>query len=67
MQDDSPISRLAFDETAARLGISGAQSHMDELFRQVQGVLNGTSLLRDIDVSGTEPDMAFRPSGGQAA
>ena len=66
MPDDTSISREAFDETAARLGISGSQSHMDELFSQVQGVLSGTTSLLEIDVSGTEPDMAFRPSGGQA-
>ena len=63
MPEDASISRQAFDETAARLGISGTASHMDELFQQVQGVLAGTASLRDIDFSDTEPDMAFRPSG----
>lgn len=63
MPEDASISRQSFDETAARLGISGTASHMDELFQQVQGVLAGTEALRNIDVSDTEPDMAFRPSG----
>ena len=63
MPEDVPVSRQAFDELAARLGISGSSSHMDELFQQVQGVLEGTASLRDIDVTGAEPDMAFRPSG----
>ncbi len=30
MLDDAPISRQAFDETAARLDISGADARMDE-------------------------------------
>lgn len=63
MPDDAPISRQAFDEAAARLGISGADAHMDELYSQLRGVLAGTAALRNIDVSGTEPDMAFVPSG----
>lgn len=63
--DDTPISRDSFDETAARLGITGSEAHMDELFRQVQGVLAGTRSLGAIDVSDVEPDMAFDPTGGQ--
>ena len=63
MTDGTPISRQSFDEAAARLGIEGSESHMEELFRQVQGVLNGTQSLLAIDVSGIEPDMAFSPSG----
>ena len=59
MPDDAPISRQNFDETAARLGISGTADHMDELYKQLQGVLAGTASLRDLDVTGTEPDMAF--------
>lgn len=59
MPDDTPISRQNFDEEAARLGISGTDAHMDELYKQLQSVLAGTALLRDIDVAGTEPDMAF--------
>ena len=62
MPDDSPISRQAFDEAAARLGIAGADAHMDELYNQLRGVLAGTVSLRNLDVSGTEPDMAFIPS-----
>ena len=65
MTDDATLSRQSFDEAAARLGITGSDSHMDELYRQVQGVLAGTRSLGSIDVSGVEPDMAFDPSGGQ--
>lgn len=63
--EDTSISRDSFDETAARLGITGSEAHMDELFRQVQGVLAGTRSLGAIDVSDVEPDMAFDPKGGQ--
>ena len=63
MPEDPPISRQAFDEAAARLGITGADAHMDELYSQLRGVLAGTESLRNIDVSGTEPDMAFVPRG----
>ncbi len=63
MPNEAPITRDSFDETAARLGISGSTAHMDELFQQVLGVLRGTQSLLSVDVSDAEPDMAFRPSG----
>lgn len=63
--EDTPISRDSFDETADRLGITGSEAHLDELFRQVQGVLAGTRTLLSIDVSNVEPDMAFDPAGAQ--
>ena len=63
--ESTPMSRDSFDESAARLGITGSETHMDELFRQVQGVLAGTRSLTSIDVTDVEPDMAFDPTGGQ--
>ena len=66
MLDDAPISRQAFDEAATRLGIAGAEAHMDELYSQLRGVLAGTASLRSLDVSGVEPDMAFIPSPGKS-
>ena len=63
MPDDAPISRQAFDEAASRLGIAGTDAHMDELYNQLRGVLAGTASLRNLDVSDTEPDMAFIPHG----
>ena len=63
MPDDTHISRHIFDEAVARLGITGTESHMDQLFQQVQGVLAGTAALKAIPVSGAEPDLAFSPSG----
>ena len=62
MPDDAPISRQAFDEATARLGITGTDAHMDELYNQLRGVLAGTASLRNLDVTGAEPDMAFIPS-----
>ncbi len=63
MPDDAPISRQAFDEAAARLGVTGTDAHMDELYSQLRGVLAGTASLSNLDVTGTEPDMAFVPQG----
>ena len=63
--EDTPISRDSFDEAAARLGITGSDAHMDELYRQVQGVLAGARTLLSVDVSNVEPDMAFDPAGAR--
>ena len=68
MTDSGAISREAFDEAAARLGISAPEEHMDELFRQVRGAQQGAATLSKLsggstDVSQAEPDMAFLPSG----
>jgi len=63
MAEGASISRQAFDEMAARLGINGSADHMDELFRQVQGVLDGARSLGAINVADVEPDTAFKPSG----
>ena len=65
MSDGDVISRQSFDEAVARLGIEGSKDHVDELFRQVKGVLIGTQSLLGIDVSGVEPDIAFNPSGAK--
>ena len=62
MPDDAPISRQAFDEAAARLDIAGTDAHMDELYNQLRSVLAGAASLRNLDVSDTEPDMAFIPA-----
>ena len=63
--ENTPISRESFDDAASRLGIIGSEAHMDELFRQVQGVLAGARSLGSMDVAGIEPDLAFDPSSGQ--
>ena len=66
MTDHAPLSRQSFEETAARLGISGSADHMDELYAQLRGVLAGTESLLKLDVSGAEPDMAFTPDGSRS-
>ena len=58
---DKQLSREEFDFLANQLGISGDPAYIDELYSQVRGVFIGAKTIRDIDVSGVEPDMAFMP------
>ncbi len=58
---DEQLSREEFDRLAEQLGISGDPAYIDELYSQVRGVFIGAKTVRDIDVSGVEPDMAFMP------
>lgn len=58
---DKQLSREEFDSLAEQLGISGDPAYIDELYSQVRGVFVGAKTVRDIDVSGVEPDMAFVP------
>ena len=55
------ISRPSFDEAAAALALAGPDAHLDELYRQLPAVLSAPAALRDIDVTGAEPDLAFIP------
>ena len=61
MTSDKQLSREEFDFLAEQLGISGDPAYIDELYSQVRGVFIGTKSIREIDVSGAEPDMAFIP------
>ena len=61
MASDKQLSKEEFDCLAAQLGISGDPAYIDELYSQVRGVFVGAKTIRDIDVSGAEPDMAFMP------
>ena len=61
MTSDNQLSREEFDWLAEQHGISGDPAYIDELYSQVRGVFIGASTVRDIDVSGVEPDMAFIP------
>ena len=63
MARERVISREEFAETAARLGLPGDAAHLDELYSQVDGVLRGTQSLKDAEVAGLEPDLAFLPLG----
>ncbi len=61
MASEKQLSREEFDRLAEQLGVSGDAAYIDELYSQVRGVFIGAKTIRDIDVSGVEPDMAFMP------
>lgn len=61
MASDKQLSKEEFDCLAEQLGISGDPAYVDELYSQVRGVFIGAQTIRNIDVSGVEPDMAFVP------
>ena len=61
MASEKQLTREQFDGLAEQLGVSGDSAYLDELYSQVRGVFIGTKSIRDIDVSGVEPDMAFVP------
>lgn len=61
MASEKQLTREQFDCLAEQLGVSGDSAYLDELYSQVRGVFIGTKSIRDIDVSGVEPHMAFVP------
>jgi hypothetical protein len=61
MASEKQLTREQFDSLAEQLGVSGDPAYLDELYSQVRGVFIGAKTIRDIDVSGIEPDMAFVP------
>ncbi len=61
MASEKQLTREEFDCLAEQLGVSGDAAYIDELYSQVRGVFIGTKTIREIDVSGVEPDMAFVP------
>ena len=65
MSQEQPLSREAFLSMAAAAGIDASGTHGDELYSIVQGTLAGLASLKDIDVAGIEPDMAFIPDGAE--
>ena len=58
---EGPLSREAFLRLAEEVGLDAKSPHMDELFPFVQATLAGLQSLRNLDVAGVEPDMAFVP------
>ena len=62
MASESPLNHQLFMRLAAEAGLDVDSSHMDELYPYVQVVLDGLRSLQDLNVTGTEPDMAFLPS-----
>ena len=63
MAEERHMSRQAFSTVATAAGIDAAGAHGEDLFHFVQAVLAGFESLKDIDVAGAEPDMAFFPTG----
>ena len=61
MASDKQLTREEFDLLAEKFGISGDPAYIDELFSQVKGVFIGAEVIRGIDVTDIEPDMAFMP------
>ena len=62
MASDTPLSHQFFLRMAAEAGLDIQSAHMDDLYAYTMGVLEGLRPLQNLDVSGAEPDMAFRPS-----
>ena len=58
---DGRLTREEFDRMADQLGVAGDPAYIDELYFQVRGVFIGAKTVREIDVSGAEPDMAYIP------
>ena len=63
MPENQPLSREAFNSIAAGAGIDVTGDHGEELYNIVQGTLSSLASLKDIEVQGAEPDMAFLPNG----
>ena len=61
MASEKQLTREEFDRLAEQLGVGGDTDYFDELYSQVRGVFIGAKTIREIDVSGAEPDMAFVP------
>jgi hypothetical protein len=61
MASEQQLSREEFDVLAKLLGVDGETAYLDELYSQVRGVYISGKNIREIDVSGAEPDMAFIP------
>ena len=61
MASEQPLSREDFDRLAKLMGIDGEPAYLDELYTQARGVFISAKSIRDIDVTGAEPDMAFIP------
>ena len=62
MADQERLTKEAFLRMAAAAGLDVNSPHMEELYPTVLNLLANLGPLREIDVAGTEPDMAFLPS-----
>ena len=65
MAADSPMTYDAFLSLAQQAGLDAGldagDAHMEELYSYVKAVLASLRSLNGLDVSQTEPDMAFMP------
>ena len=61
MASEKQFSRENFDRLSELHGINGNPSYLDELYSQTRGVYIMAETIRNIDVSGVEPEMAFIP------
>jgi Asp-tRNA(Asn)/Glu-tRNA(Gln) amidotransferase C subunit len=61
MASEQPLSREDFDRLAKLMGVDGEPAYLDELYTQARGVFISAKSIRNIDVTGAEPDMAFIP------
>ena len=61
MATGEQLSRENFDRLAELHGITENASYLDELYSQARGVYMMAKTIRNINVSGVEPEMAFIP------
>ena len=61
MPEGESLTREAFLHLAQEAGLDAASPHMDELYPYVLNVLASLQSLKELDVGGAEPDMAFIP------
>lgn len=61
MAEGERLSQEAFLSQAAAAGIEVSGAHGEELFAFVLNTLVTLESLKELDVSATEPDMAFMP------
>ena len=61
MAEGEPLSQEVFLLQAAAAGIDVSGAHGEELLAFVRNMLSSLESLKELDVSGAEPDMAFMP------
>ena len=62
MASETPLSHQLFLRMAAEAGLDIQSPLMDDLYAYTSSVLDGLRPLQNLDVIGTEPDMAFMPA-----
>ena len=65
MPEVNSLSQEAFQYLARQAGLPEGDSHTQELLSYVQSALAALQSVRDIDVTGAEPDMAVIPPRGE--